>query len=301
MHGGMLSACIFTRTPPNGHHSPRMSQIRQPSNDYDTATSISKLLEIIKRWRKEQHNPYYGYHSRAWYRGQGNATHEMLPGVYRQKFTDRAKNIEPTTWSLEDKRLKLERESLNDFRTAGAPHFNADDVVEVYFTAQHYGMHTRLLDWTTNPLAALFFAVTQNPNQNGAVFVMAPTKLLPQPKNKEDLWPQILSMRDGYAKDAIGESFWHEPKTKRKPLILPIRPDNQYGRIGQQGSCFTLHMHHSVSRDNPTLSRIMVPHDKKTSMLEDLHRLNVNQFTIYNDLESLSQEIRRTWNTSQEN
>jgi hypothetical protein len=147
-----------------------MSQIKQPTTDYDTATSVSKLLEIITRWRKEHDDPSFGYHSRVWYRGQGNATHDMLPGIYRQAFTNRAKNMTPATWSLENKRLQLERSNLNDFRAAGAPHFNANDVVEVYFTAQHYGMHTRILDWTANPLAALFFAVTQDPGQNGGRF-----------------------------------------------------------------------------------------------------------------------------------
>jgi hypothetical protein len=57
-------------------------------------------------------------------------------------------------------------------------------------------------------------------------------------------------------------------------------------------------MHKSESRENPTLSRIVVPSDKKTDMLKELHRLNVNQFTIYNDLDHLSKEIRRTWDTA---
>jgi hypothetical protein len=55
-------------------------------------------------------------------------------------------------------------------------------------------------------------------------------------------------------------------------------------------------MHNSQSVENPTLSRIKVPSDNETGMLEELHCLNVNQFTIYNDLEHLSKEIRRTWN-----
>ena len=64
---------------------------------------------------------------------------------------------------IEDKRLKLEREMLSEFRRSGATLLNTNAIVYVYFIAQHHAMPTRLLDWTTNPLAALFFAVN---NQN---------------------------------------------------------------------------------------------------------------------------------------
>ena len=36
--------------------------------------------------------------------------------------------------------------------------------------AQHYGLPTRLVDWTKNPLVALFFAAESNPDEDGAVY-----------------------------------------------------------------------------------------------------------------------------------
>jgi hypothetical protein len=104
-------------------------------------------------------------------------------------------------------------------------------------------------------------------------------------------------MQHPHAVDAIGLSFWMPPKVKGRPaFVLPIRPDNQAGRIGQQSSCFTLHMHGAKPCSNPTLSRIRIPGKAKPRMLDELRMLNINEFSIYNDLDHLAQEIRLTRN-----
>jgi hypothetical protein len=76
----------------------------------------------------------------------------------------------------------------------------------------------------------------------------------------------------------IGVSFW-DPKVSLLPaLVLPIRPDNQAGRIGQQSSCFTLHMHGANPCKNPTLRRIRFPCKAKPRMLDELRKLNIDEF-----------------------
>jgi hypothetical protein len=98
--------------------------------------------------------------------------------VYRPEFTNRAVTCYGS--NPEERRLNLEREMLMEFRTAGATFFDPEGIEALYFIAQHYGMPTRLLDWTANPLAALFFTVKSD-GGDGAVIVMEPAKLIPPP------------------------------------------------------------------------------------------------------------------------
>ena len=105
-----------------------------------------------------------------------------------------------------------------------------------------------------------------------------------------------MTMRDKYVESAIGLSFsWDEPSEEWNPFVLPVRPDDSPGRIGQQSSCFTLHMHHAPSASNPTMNTIAVDASSKENIRQELHRVNINQFTTYYDLDHLSKEIKRSW------
>lgn len=56
------------------------------------------------------------------------------------------------------------------FREVGA-HINAEEKANFIAYAQHHGLPTELLDITANPLVALYFAVSKNPDENGFVYL----------------------------------------------------------------------------------------------------------------------------------
>ena len=109
------------------------------------------------------------------------------------------------------------------------------------------------------------------------------------------LYQTVMTMRNKYVESAVGLSFWDEPDEQRNPYILPVRPDDAPGRISQQSSCFTLHMHEAPPASNPTVTTIQVDASSKEAIREELHRVNINQFTTYYDLDRLSKEIIAGW------
>lgn len=79
--------------------------------------------------------------SKQWvFRGY-NKQDELLPSILRSNLCD------------------MERELLFEFERYGAQYITANSPIDFMSCAQHYGLPTRLLDFTYNPFIALFFAL----------------------------------------------------------------------------------------------------------------------------------------------
>jgi hypothetical protein len=279
--------------------------------DADPITVIAGYLEQVKKCVDDGAKELKPFLSGVWLRGNGeHYTEPLVPCVFRSDFTEKAKRHcgkVPDAKTDEAKCLELERRMLNEFRTLSASHIDNDDIVKMYLVARHHGMPTRLLDWTTNPLAALFFAVEDESkdDRDGEVFVLEAKTILPKPEanvSGDDRLTDVVRFTHPYVQDAVKPSFWW-PGKSREELIIPLRPDNQLGRIGQQSSCFTLHMPNLDAAKNPRsvkpkIQKIKIPKSAKSTLRSELRSLNINAFTIYYDLDHLSKAIRQSWGLS---
>lgn len=167
----------------------------------------------------------------------------------------------------------LEREMIEELkrRTAQDPVLIGKDDWDCLVYAQHYGMATRLLDWTTNPLISLWFAtIDQNVDTTGHVYLLFVD---------EDL---LLDKRKATDPFSIG-------KTK------VFKPNINNPRIAAQSGWFTVHRYSKRAgkfvdlHKNRDLKRNVlmkgIPGKYKGEILRSLDKLGVNNESVFPGLE----------------
>jgi hypothetical protein len=265
-----------------------------------TEGTVQSIDEVLKVLREKGYISANHSQVRFLYRGHGMATWKLDPGVYREEFkvgTLREGEDE------EDARLRTEQHLSQDFRILSAGlRTGRETDLDIYFLQQHHGMPTRLLDWTNNPLAALYFAVANkhNDKSDGMFFAMDAYKLASDQgadRTKDDVQGIATSGRKYLTKAVAVITKWKK-KADFGNYAIALRPDHFDARMSLQRSCFTFHVPKCPRLEPDRLNCLRaftIPAAAKAQMRSELAVLGIDDFSIYGDLDHLAQRLKAVY------
>lgn len=154
--------------------------------------------------------------------------------------------------------------------------------------ARHYGLPTRLLDWTESATVALFFACEQG-DEDGVLFALNPIDLnrLSYPKK-----PRILDANlDGGEIERYLKMDAVYRRAAKKPIA--VNPVWNSERLILQKGVFTLHgSRFDLSGDVPSLVGFPILRECKGRLRRELERVGVDEMTIFPELEHTCQHLK---------
>lgn len=245
----------------------------------DTLTKYLRTLRKIAEFWHAGQRPS----NRLWFRGHGDTQWTLTPSVYREIY-ERFSEVQCRA----------------DFMLRAFPYLSGTareptSDWEWYFIMQHHGLPTRLLDWTENPLVALYFALRdRKPDQQPAVWVLDPSRLNAFVAKLGDfvLVPGDPALQKYLPRPAAGDELPEAP--------VALQPPHKSQRLTAQKGTFTLHgsdrrsIHDHIGlREH--LVKIELRTDKLPQMKRDLAAAGVTETTVFPELPALCRELLEHW------
>lgn len=213
------------------------------------------MKEIKLESFEEFHQQVQSYNREAdIYRGVTNKDYQLVPKIGRVPLRPRQSR------QLEEGRI------FRRFKERALPYleFMPRDDWDWLAIAQHHGLPTRLLDWTRNPLAALYFAVEHESILGSAIYVLR-----------------------GY--EVLSTKIHPDPFKYLK--VGKFVPDRITPRISAQLGVFTIHPEPEKPFLSDSLEKLIIPNRIRGQLKKIVDTYGINRAMLFPDLDGLAHHI----------
>ncbi|AKA67559.1 FRG domain-containing protein [Clostridium scatologenes] len=255
---------------------------------------LNAIDSVYKKfWGEVQNDSTIKYNSKIWYRGVRDQDYDMLPSISRN-----------------DLNVNYETIFLSKFKSKAIPYLGQSPSYpfsegltgywDWMFLMQHYGVPTRLMDWSEDALVALIFAINLDATpkelaKDPAVWCLNPIKLNEAFKFN-NLYP--LGYIPNVEEKEVYEMFGPEQSgfVNRKPCAV-YGPLNSPRIVAQKG-VFTIFPYTNnmtefdkLPDSSDYMEELIICKDSREDITEQLRKYGINYAQLFPEIEYVSKEI----------
>lgn len=262
------------------------------------------IKEIKKLKAKEGHSLFF--------RGHSDENYEAIPSIYRHIDNDKSKE---KYIANEDRLYKsMVANCPTDFLGCSSAF---DHLVKM----QHYGLPTRLLDITSNPLVALYFSCCDNYGKGGKngeilIYEIPDESIKFYSGDTISVVSNLAKMQSSFDYNKEKTKYLHEIKYE-KPYFLDgieeehlhtvfcVKPKLNNPRVIKQSGAFLLFGMGSnkleparippkfLFKSNGSIKTIKIALNGKTTILEELSELGVSPASLFPEIEKVAEYLKK--------
>lgn len=280
--------------------------------------SLSEYLKAIEQLKKYYptgmtvNNPVTTHFL---YRGLSDKGYKLLPGVFRKKLNiddgREISNDKYRTWGTEIDILKSFIHEASSIIS-----MSSDNVGQWTEYAQHYGVPTRFLDWSKNPLVALYFCVRDNNDRDGSVWLLHAKNyhkyMVKKIGDQNDFGFKtplmiVKELVEGYsnyelpilytpyymdARMSAQSSYFMVWGTHEEPLEKILASDDLKMQLPEKETRYRIYGDHEIQA---LTFRFLVHACDKQMILHELDTVGINEKTLFPGLDGIGRYVERKY------
>jgi hypothetical protein len=219
------------------------------------------------------------------FRGQADACWKLHPSVHRGYSTQQ------------------ERYLTNEFRVRARSRYfscpTSNDYPGWLALMQHYGLPTRLLDWSYSPLIAAFFSVhpdyvpaLSNRDRDACIWALEGSRL----NQSQGFEPLIFPLDAMSYEPLIAPAFKSREEPDTVGVAMALEHDS---RIQLQQGAFTIHSSRipidDIEGADRWLRRFIIKGEDIHAFFRELTLLGIRKYTLFPDLAALTSELKSVY------